>query len=469
MKRNAAILFILLAFASRLNAQLRPSEKIDSVFASVKGLTATSVKIIDADNGAVIYARNPNKRVVPASTVKLFTTAAALDFLGKDFPLSVKILARSLPENGTIGGDLVIKGFSNPFFTSAGLDSFAAEIYASGVRKIAGDIIGDDSYLDNRYFHENWVRRERSEVSVPPVSALILDNNEITLKFIPVPDKKKKYEFRFEPPSEFYDVNFSARVTGKYAVPTIKIRTAPKKITVNISGKIKARKRAYSYKAHADNPPLFVANLLYERLKEKGVEINGEPKAGKSDEKTVTLCEIKTTLEKAIEKADKESDNFIAELLLKTLGAEYCACEGSAFYGIQAIYDFAERKNISMRNVEIVDGSGISRYNRLTAEAVAELLSAMYDDAENFNVFYSSLAAAGTDGTLEERLTGFGLKNNFHGKTGTLNGVSALSGYFTAQSGKNVIVSILMNFNRYGAEYWREIQDEIIVYVTTGY
>jgi len=128
-----------------------------------------------------------------------------------------------------------------------------------------------------------------------------------------------------------------------------------------------------------------------------------------------------------------------------------------------------ENIGINTENIDIVDGSGLSRSNRITAESVTELLEYIYHNRKIFNTFYSSLSSAGEDGTLESRLVGFGLKGNFHGKTGTLNGVSAVSGYLTTNSGKNVIVSILINFNRGGADYFRELQDEIIIDVAKKY
>ncbi len=466
VKYFAVFLLTLVSFNS---AQRPVRAKIDSIISATRGLTAIGVKIIDADKGTEIYSINSDKPITPASTVKLYTTAAALDLLGKNFSLSLKVLANEYPEHGEINGDLIIKGFANPFVTETDIDSLVALLYASGLRKITGDIIGDDSYFDKNYYREHWVKGERTNVNTPPVSALILNRNEIKITF--VPKDYRNFSFDFSPASEFYSVNFTAEVlrTRRRYVPKIKIITRPKKIEVNIDGKIKYRKRKFAYFAFTDNPPLFVANLFYEKLLHKGVEINGEPRASAVSGSVVTLLETKTSLENVIEKADKESDNFLAEIIFKTLAAEYCGCAGNSFYGVQAIYDFLERKNIDKKNIVVLDGSGISQQNKLTANSVVSLLSAMYRDYENFNVFYSSLAAAGTDGTLEERLNGFGLKNNFHGKTGTLNGVSALSGYFTTLGGKNVIVSILMNFNAGGAEYFREIQDEIIVELTLGY
>ena len=461
--------FVLIIFFGNVFPQTSLRAKIDSVINSQSGIKKIGIVALDADSKKLIYSKNADLPVIPASTMKLFTTASILDLLGKNFPLSLKVLARELPRDGKLNCDLIIKGFGNPFFTDFDLDTLAKFIYQSGVREINGNIIGDDSYFDKNYYREHWVKHERTNVTTPPVSAIVLNRNEVRVTFIPNKNSGNGFTIQYFPESEFYETNFNAKITRRYSIPRIKIETTPKQIKVKISGKIRKRRYPYSYYAFVDNPPLFTANLLYEKLSRLGININGAPDVGIASGKESELFSVKTRLENVVEKANKESDNFLAEMLFKTLGAEYCGCQGNSFYAIQAIYSYLEKKRIDTKGIEILDGSGISRHNKLTAKAVTDLLSAVYDDVEIFNVFYSSLAAAGVDGTLEERLNGFGLKNNFHGKTGTLNGVSALSGYFTTQSGKNVIISILINFNKRGAEYWREVQDEIVVDIATSY
>ncbi len=469
MNRFFKILFILsVSFSLSFGQTLQT--KISSILEGAKGITKVGIRIIDSDSGKIIYEKNSREPVTPASTVKLFTTSAALLNLGKGFRFSTLLLTTDNNiSDGTIDGDVIIKGLANPFFTSAQLDSMTLMLKELGINRISGNIVGDDSYFDSRYDREKWIKHERSELALPPISSLIMDRNEITLSFIPVKNKSKQFEFSVLPKSNLYHITNNAKITRRRRLPSILVYSRPKKININIGGYIRKRRHAYSYKAFVDNPPLFIADLLYDKLINQGIQVDGGIKVNRYKGKTYLLDKKETALENVIKKTDKESDNFLAEIIFKTLGAQYSHEAGNSFYATQAVYSFLAKAGINSDNIDIVDGSGLSRANKLTALAVTQLLKFVYNDKEIFNTFYSSLSSAGEDGTLESRLAGFGLKGNFHGKTGTLNGVSAVSGYLSANSGKNVIVSILINFNRGGADYWREIQDEIIIQVAKDY
>ncbi len=468
-KSGITILLIIVFCVSQLKGQSLTDE-INSVLNSAKGITLSGIRIINADNGEVIFSKNSNKPLTPASTVKLFTTSAALIQLGKEFHLTTQLLTddRNISD-GVINGDLVIKGFANPFFTSSQIDSMVAALKNLGVHQIKGNIVGDDSFFDKRYNRESWIKRERSNSPLPPVSALIVDRNEITLSFIPTGRKNKPFNIKVLPFSNLYKINYSAKLTRRWRMPTILVKTVPENIKIKVKGYIRKRRHAYSYKAFIDKPALFTADLLFDRLKKNNINVDGSPTEKRVKKKMFLIDEHYTTLEDVIKKADKESDNFLAEIIFKTLGAQYSREVGNSFYATQAVYSFLEKIGIDTENIDIVDGSGLSRSNKITPKAVTELLEYIYHNRNIFNTFYSSLSSAGEDGTLESRLVGFGLKGNFHGKTGTLNGVSAVSGYLTTNSGKNVIVAIIINFNRGGADYFRELQDEIIIDVAKKY
>jgi len=159
---------------------------------------------------------------------------------------------------------------------------------------------------------------------------------------------------------------------------------------------------------------------------------------------------------------NKHSDNFLAECLFKTLGAEISGEQGNAFYSTQAILSFIKDNGIYSDGSSIVDGSGISRFDQITVGALAGVLEKMYFDLAHFDDFYNSLSIAGVDGTLRNRMDDTRAGRNFHGKTGTLNGVSSLSGYVTTAAGDDLIVSIIFEFDKKGARFHRNIQDDII-------
>jgi D-alanyl-D-alanine carboxypeptidase/D-alanyl-D-alanine-endopeptidase (penicillin-binding protein 4) len=174
------------------------------------------------------------------------------------------------------------------------------------------------------------------------------------------------------------------------------------------------------------------------------------------------LTESAIELRELIKMINKHSDNFLAEGLFKTIGAESSKKQGNAFYATQAILDFIEDHGIYSTGTAVVDGSGISRYDQITPGAIVGLLEAMYFDIKNFNDFYNSLSLAGVDGTLGHRMIGSSAENNFHGKTGSLNGVTSLSGYLKTAAKDDLIVSLIFEFQQGGRDYYKSIEDDII-------
>ena len=190
--------------------------------------------------------------------------------------------------------------------------------------------------------------------------------------------------------------------------------------------------------------------------------MNSKAKKGITPAGASELTNSGVILRDLLKEINKHSDNFLAECLFKTLGAETSGKQGNAFYSTQAILSFIKDNGIFAEGSSIVDGSGISRFDQITVGALAGVLENMYFDLAHFDDFYNSLSIAGVDGTLEHRLIGTRAENNFHGKTGTLNGVSSLSGYLKTAGGDDLIISIIFEFNRRGARFHRNIQDDII-------
>ncbi len=355
-----------------------------------------------------VFEMNPDASMIPASNTKLFTTAAALSYLGGDFPLSTKIfMANSNIKDGIVEGNLYIKGYGNSTFTRYDLDSMVIKLKLLGIKKITGNIVGDDSYFDEIYSRDDWIKDEVANVNLPPISAMVIDRNKITTR------KKIRRRWRY--------------------------------IVTNIS-----------------NPPLYVAQLLKSKLIENGIIVDGSAVKGITPLKVTQLCESNILLKDLVAMINKHSDNFLAECLFKTIGAEVSKKQGNSFYSTQAVLDFISDNNIFAKGTAVVDGSGISRFNQITPGAITGVLEKMYFDLPNYEDFYNSLSIAGVDGTLRHRMNGTLAENNFHGKTGTLNGVSSVSGYLSTKGDEDLVLSILIEFKKGGSNFYRDVEDKII-------
>ncbi len=454
------ILFVSTAFAK--NGK-KTDVRIDIFLDKLPAGSKTAILVINPVTQDTVYKKNVLEPVIPASNIKLFTTAVALKLMGPEYLVSTKLFTDDTDlTDGVINGNLYIKGFGNPLFTLKDLDSLAAFLDTLKIKRITGNIIGDDTFFDNVYSRDDWIIQENANVPLPPVSALVLNRNKFTLKLNSHRKYGKPLRYSVIPGYGFVKVNMRARVTKFRTRPRITYHTAQDGFKIKVTGGMRRSRRKKYYAIFADNPPLFTALALNEKLKRKKIIVEGKPATGSTPQLADELAGIDLPLKKLIALTNKNSDNFLAECLFKIIGANYSGEQGNSFYATQAVMSFIEENGIHIEGSSIVDGSGISRFNKITVAAIVDLLDAMYHNKELFSEYLSSLAVAGVDGTLKGRFKSSTVKNNFYGKTGTLNGVSAISGYLKTRKGNDLIVSIIMEFNRKGANYYRNIQDEII-------
>jgi len=404
------IFFISLLFSSFTfgTSKEEIANKIREIISTLPANTISGILIYNPLMQDTVFAMNESIPLTPASLTKLFTTSTSLGLMGGDHKLSTKLFSDDDNFNdGILNGNLYIKGFGNSLFTESDLEYFADELIKKGIKAITGSIWGDDSFFDDIYTREDWIEGEGANVKLPPISALVLDKNRTTIR------KKIRRRYRY--------------------------------ITENVS-----------------DPSIFIANKLTAKLKEFGIEVKGKSIKGITPSLVYLLAEKNIPLKELIALVNKHSDNFLAECLFKTLGAEASGVQGNSFFSQQAIQKFLNDNNIFTPGTEIVDGSGISRSDQATPLAINGILEKMYFDLVHFDDFYNSLSIAGVDGTLRGRMMNSSAGNNFRGKTGTLNGVCGLAGYLTTPQGEDLIVTIIFEFNKGGWGYYRDIQDQIV-------
>ena len=383
-------------------------KEIDDLISGIPASTKMAIMIYNPLTQDTLISINHTESMIPASNTKLFTTATALEIMGGDHLLSTKILAEDTElSDGTIEGNIYLKGFGNPTFCSEDLEQLVNQLCQSGLRKVAGNIVGDDTYFDDVYSRDDWISEERANVKLPPISAIVIDRNRTVVV------KKRKGRYR-------------------------------------------------NYFVNIDNPPLFTAKKLKEILISHGVEVVGKSISGQATDKTQTLVESSIELRELLKEINKHSDNFYAECLFKTLGSVSSGQQGNSFFSTQAILNYIEDNSIYSTGTTIVDGSGISRFDQVTAGALVGLLEKVYFNIKQFDDFFNSLSIAGVDGTLHKRMIGTSAENNFRGKTGTLNGVSSLAGYVTTADNDDLIVCMMFEFTTGGASKYKKIQDRII-------
>jgi len=408
MMIKSILFFLILSSQIFCISKEELKKQIEDLLSAIPASTKVGILIYNPILRDTLFQVNHSMSMIPASNTKLFTTAVALSNLGGDFKISAKIFTDDFDiKDGAINGNLYIKGYGNSTLTQYDIERMVYEIKFKGITRIMGNIIGDDTYFDDVYKRDDWIADETANVKLPPISALTVDRNRKLIQ-------KRR---------------------GR------RIRTTVVAI---------------------ENPPLNAASILRSKLIENGIEAGKAAKVGETPERVLLLSESGIQLSELIKQINKHSDNFLAEGLFKTIGAEASQDQGNAFYSTQAILDFIEDNGIYSTGTAVVDGSGISRFDQITPGAIVGLLEVMYFDVNNYNDFYNSLSIAGIDGTLRNRMQGSLAENNFHGKTGSLNGVTSLAGYLKTSTNEDIIISIIFEYQKGGSDYYKSIEDDII-------
>lgn len=402
-------LISLLLAGSLFGGGVEFRDSLNAILASFPPGTRAAILIVNPLSKDTLYSFNPVIPLIPASNNKLFTTAVALDLLKPDFKVCTKLLTDDHNLNdGVINGNLYLKGYGNPTFSEKDLDNFVDALKKLRIRKITGAIIGDESYFDNEYTREGSIEEESASVKLPPISAIIYNHNTTTTQ---------------------------------------------KKVS---------RRRYKTFTTFVKDPPLFAANQLRKKILTSGISVEGDYLNGVAPLNSKEITSVHIKLLDLISRVNKRSDNYYAECLFKIVGAEASGTQGSAITASQAILTYLKERDIYTDGLRIVDGSGISRFNQTTVATLSELLETIYLDLKLFEMYNSSLSVAGFDGTLGGRMRGTSAEYNFKGKTGTLNGVSSLSGFLKLRNGDDIIVSILIEFNEKHHSYFRDMQDRIV-------
>jgi PBP4 family serine-type D-alanyl-D-alanine carboxypeptidase len=459
------VLILIIAFSSSLlsgknNGNIQ--SRIDEILRTIPSNTKYGVMVYNPITKDTLYKRNIFEPIKPASNTKLFTTGAAYSLLGGDYQLLTKFFTDDDNlSDGVINCNLYIKGFGHSLFTDRDMDAMVSQLVSMGIRKITGKVIGDDSYFDDMYHRRDWIEEETND-ALPPVSAIVINRNRIQFNLEASSRVGGLINFNFTPYCSLIKVRVNARTARGRSGITILQNYSATGYEFVINGSLKRRSRMLYYSAEIKNPPLFAAFLLQDKLNRQGISVSQRPSKGETPENLREIVSRAITLRDLSKIINKHSDNFLAECLFKTVGAAFSHNQGNSFYATQAISDFLKRNSIYSEGTSINDGSGLSHSNRVTVGGIVNLLEKMYYNPLVFSDYYNSLSIAGTDGTLRNRMIGTAAESNFHGKTGTLNGVIALSGYLTIKGKQDLIVSIIFEYEKGSPYRYRFLEDRII-------
>ncbi|MBT3434732.1 MAG: D-alanyl-D-alanine carboxypeptidase/D-alanyl-D-alanine-endopeptidase, partial [Nitrospinaceae bacterium] len=397
-----------------------------------------------------LFSHRAEEKGVPASNMKLMTTAAALAYLGPDYTFSTDVYTTGTIRKGVLKGDLFLKGYGDPTFVQERVRELAYSLYLKGVRQVLGDLIADDSFFDGQRYGKDWKVNGSGKAYLAPYSALSVNFSLVNVQVDPGSGPGALARVQLIPPSDTIGLKNSLKTVSRRKRPRVRVsrRTAGGKDWIHVSGRTPARKRTRRYTISVSDPTRFAAGTFSALLKKEGIRFRGRILKGKTppDAKLIARQNSRV-LGEIIRGLNKHSNNLTAELILKTLGAEIYGLPGTTEKGLVAVKKYLLHLGIPQDAFDFSDGSGLSRKNRITPRAIVTLLSSVYHDFRILPEYLASLAVVGVDGTIRKRLRRSRASRRIRAKTGLLAGIHALSGFAAADNGETLAFSILSNQN----------------------
>ncbi len=423
-------------------------------------------KAVSLKTGKVIYEQNADKYLMPASNMKNFTVSTSIEILSPDFRFVTSVYTdQPLSPDGTVRGNVRIYGRGDVSFSTSfwpenfykGLDDLVNAISAAGVKKIEGDLIGDDTYFTGNALPTGWEWDDLQWYYGAEVSALPLNDNAIGLSVKPGP-VGYGCAVSFAPDIAFFRVSNLCTTTAAGTPRTLAITKGLERNELVISGSLPVGNAGFSNNITVSRPAELFVQLLKGRLALKGITVTGKTRAidplmpGTTGQVEIAKLES-PPLSIIAQKTMKPSQNMYTEVLLRTLGEDLrkkmltpsAVRPDSSDLGLQAVKDFFRSIGVADDAFVQYDGSGLSRHDLVTNEAIVRLYRYMANESKNAQVWRDALTIAGIDGTLKNRFSGTKAIANVRGKTGTIDQVSALSGYLTTAGGEEVVFSAIVN------------------------
>jgi D-alanyl-D-alanine carboxypeptidase/D-alanyl-D-alanine-endopeptidase (penicillin-binding protein 4) len=410
------------------------------------------VMIVSLTRGDTLFARNAGEMMLPASTMKLFSTAAALDRFGPEYSFSTDVLRdQAVGADGTLGGNIYLRGDGDPsmssrFWKDANLpmNTLARSIAAAGVKHVRGDLVYDASAFDDQKIPDGWKTSYLGAAYAARVSALSLNEN---LVWVVVQPEGRTAKVTLEPATSTIPVNSSVRVVGGRGGRISAHRSSDG--TMQVSGSIGASSGPLKYSLVVDDPAQFTAGALRAALQTAGVTVDGAVRPGKTPANAQKIAGFASPpMSQIISEMNRESINVVAELLFRDAArATAPGGQSSADAGLANMRAFLQTKvGANPAAIDVADGSGLSTLDRLTPRTMIQLLSYAHRGPWS-SAFHGSLPVAGESELLRKRMRSTPAQGNLHAKTGTTNDVVGLGGYVTAKDGEIVAFSFIYNGN----------------------
>lgn len=464
MIRNKIVLLCLLICLHLLAGAQTPAPVKWLLQAPYMRGASFSLVVKDVQEGRTVYSYDTDRLQSPASVLKTVATATALEILGEDYRYPTTLEYDGILENGTLEGNLYIKGSGDPSLGSSHfapgqnkfLSTWIAALQKAGIKHITGSVISDESIFDTEGVSIKWLREDMGNYYAPGSYGISIFDNMYKLSLQTGAAGTRPVLKGTEP-----DIPFIRFKNYLKAAPVSSdsayIIGAPLDDVRYLYGVLPANREAYVLKGDIPDPALYLARYLTDQLQQKGIRVDGSPSCyrieveenrWKKGERKEIVTTYSPTLREIASICNHVSHNLYADALVKTVGLQYKPRRNemiSSFgRGVQVVKEYWEKKGLDVFPLRLNDGSGLAPADKVSAGFMGELLVYMATESAVSDAFIASLPQAGIEGSVRNFLKGSKLQGKAHLKSGGITGVRSYAGYIT-KDGKTYAVAVFSN------------------------
>lgn len=411
------------------------------------------VLICDYHSGDTIDAFRANSVIPPASTMKLLTTATAVEMWGGDYRIKTPITYDGYIQDGTLYGNLYIEGRGDPTFGSRYVDNqnfmyrWARELRQAGIKRITGNVVGDASYFDGDALNPSWLWEDAGNYYAPGIFALSYADNTMNIVLQSGPVGSIATVLNTTP--QVPEVEFENHIRCTHiSYDGAFVHGVPYSNRRYLVGSVPSNCQTFGVKGDLPNPPLILARDFVKVLNSSGIEVEGEAtylseKPIDATPRTLLFTYQSEPLAEIIRHANHESDNLYAEMLFRIFGSRYsvpCTIHNSSDF----VREYWKNRGVSFRSAKILDGCGLAPQNTISPAMYVQLLKYMYG-SKNKDIFLESLPCSGESGTLSSFLRDTPLHGKVCAKSGTIGGTKNYAGYIFLPDGRVWVFAVMVN------------------------
>jgi serine-type D-Ala-D-Ala carboxypeptidase/endopeptidase (penicillin-binding protein 4) len=415
--------------------------------------TDFGVQVVNVNTGEEVFARNADLSLTPASVMKVLTSAVALRALGSGYKFSTYVSTdATIDGEGLLKGDLYVQGFGDPTLVTEDLWRLAYDLWLAGVRRVEGDVVYDSSHFDGDRLIPGW-RKDVDMANGPayfaPIGALSVNFNTACVVVGPGPQAGEEANVLLETPGDSVRLINRVKTSSRRARARLSLTRTVKgrdRVEFKVSGTVPLGSApSRIYRTIADPLGQFIS-VFEGHLDDRGIEVDGVHRAGEvADGMRMIARRESAGLPTVLARMNKHSSNFMAEHVLKAVGAEVHGEPGTTQKGLRVISEYLEDLGADPGEFSLVNGSGLSRDIALRPSHINSVMIDMGTDRVLGPDFVASLAIGGVDGTLWTRFRGEGTEGRIRGKTGSLNHVHGLTAYVDGGDGELYVFTFLVN------------------------